>query len=253
METELNKYYNYILLDTRFEGEWKLPNNIITKYKPFYVGKGTGYRVINHFRHNIKSDKNRYKQNTIKKIFKETLKEPQYILFNNNSSNDFACLQEILFIEYIRKEYGDILTNLTLGGENPPVYYGIENNKAKEVYQYSKIGKFLEKYNTITDAAKANNIKSKSHISGCCKGKRRTAGGFIWKYEYLGENIVINYKKYQRFVFDKLVAYNEFQKYEFESMKDAYKFLRCDNKGHINKVIKGDLKSYKGYRWEIKN
>lgn len=38
-----------------------------------------------------------------------------------------------------------------------------------------------EIFNSITDAAKKYNISS-SHISAVCKGKRRTCGGFCWKY-----------------------------------------------------------------------
>lgn len=37
-------------------------------------------------------------------------------------------------------------------------------------------------YNSITDAAK-NIDKDTSHIVSCCKGRRKTAYGFIWKYE----------------------------------------------------------------------
>lgn len=41
----------------------------------------------------------------------------------------------------------------------------------------------LETYNSILDAAKNNNGCYTSSIAQCCKGKRKTAGGFKWMYK----------------------------------------------------------------------
>jgi hypothetical protein len=38
----------------------------------------------------------------------------------------------------------------------------------------------IAEYKSISDAERKNGI---SHISMCCSGKRKTAGGFIWKYK----------------------------------------------------------------------
>ena len=38
----------------------------------------------------------------------------------------------------------------------------------------------LEIYSTVTEAERANNISK--HIGAVCQGKRKTAGGFKWKY-----------------------------------------------------------------------
>ena len=40
-------------------------------------------------------------------------------------------------------------------------------------------------------AAKENNIKSISKISDVCKGKAKTAGGFIWRYVDEVENNIV--------------------------------------------------------------
>ena len=37
-------------------------------------------------------------------------------------------------------------------------------------------------YNSISDASKENNIKGRGHVSACCKGTRKTAGGYHWEY-----------------------------------------------------------------------
>lgn len=37
-------------------------------------------------------------------------------------------------------------------------------------------------YDSIKIASKENNISSRGHISACCKGTRKTAGGYHWEY-----------------------------------------------------------------------
>ena len=64
----------------------------------------------------------------------------------------------------------------------------IENNdrhsqtfKFKAVLQFDKNGNFIKKWTTIKDVEIELGIPN-SNIVKCCKGKRKTAGGFIWKY-----------------------------------------------------------------------
>jgi len=51
----------------------------------------------------------------------------------------------------------------------------------KSVQQYSKDGVLIKTFDSISKASKELNIQ-KINIINCCKGKRQTAGGFIWKY-----------------------------------------------------------------------
>lgn len=51
-----------------------------------------------------------------------------------------------------------------------------------KVYQYSLNGEFLKEYNGIGLAQEENKIAN-GKISECCKGNRKTAGGFRWSYE----------------------------------------------------------------------
>lgn len=53
----------------------------------------------------------------------------------------------------------------------------------RRVIQYDLNGNIIEKYNSIVDAARKVGYKSGSKISECCRGKVKTAKGFIWKYE----------------------------------------------------------------------
>jgi group I intron endonuclease len=50
------------------------------------------------------------------------------------------------------------------------------------VHQYTLDKEYINKYNSISQAAKALNI-SKSGIIRCCKNRQKQAGGFIWTYE----------------------------------------------------------------------
>lgn len=53
----------------------------------------------------------------------------------------------------------------------------------RKVNQYDLQGNFIKQWNSITDFLKENNLNLKnSNITTCCKGKRKNAYGFIWKY-----------------------------------------------------------------------
>ena len=56
----------------------------------------------------------------------------------------------------------------------------IENKKIP-VNQYSKDGVFIKTWPSATDASRVLGI-SRTHISSCCVGKRKTAGGYCWKH-----------------------------------------------------------------------
>lgn len=71
------------------------------------------------------------------------------------------------------------------GKEHPNYKFRGKWKTQINVYQYDKNGKFIKKYNSATEAERILNI-SCPHIIECCKGKRKTAGGYIWKRE---ENI----------------------------------------------------------------
>lgn len=54
--------------------------------------------------------------------------------------------------------------------------------KAKIVYQYDLNGKFIQKYESTGQAAKAIGVSNSSHIGECCRGKLKQYKGFVWKY-----------------------------------------------------------------------
>lgn len=53
----------------------------------------------------------------------------------------------------------------------------------RKVNQYDLQGNFIKQWNSIIDFLKENNLNLKnSNITTCCKGKRKNAYGFIWRY-----------------------------------------------------------------------
>lgn len=58
----------------------------------------------------------------------------------------------------------------------------ILKQKNKYILQYDKDMNFINEYPSINNASKINKIDI-SNIIKCCKGKYKSAGGFIWKYK----------------------------------------------------------------------
>ena len=59
---------------------------------------------------------------------------------------------------------------------------GVKHHMAKKAYQYSKDGEFIKEWDYMSLAAKELKI-NKANIAEVCNGHRKTAGGYIWKYE----------------------------------------------------------------------
>jgi hypothetical protein len=50
---------------------------------------------------------------------------------------------------------------------------------SKPVAQYDKQGNYITQYNSITEASSSTNAWN---ITSCCKGYKKTSGGYIWRY-----------------------------------------------------------------------
>lgn len=60
--------------------------------------------------------------------------------------------------------------------------YNAKYSKNKAVIQYDTNGKYINEYSSIIDASNITNT-CYSKIGSVCQGKRKKAGGFIWKYK----------------------------------------------------------------------
>ena len=66
-----NRFYVYTLLDPRKPGNFKY-GEFAFNYEPFYVGKGTGFRMTDHVcPSELKRDRNLFKKRKIIKIIRE--------------------------------------------------------------------------------------------------------------------------------------------------------------------------------------
>ena len=86
----------------------------------------------------------------------------------------------------------NIATNLEWCSKSYNQRYGTRNkrmlvsrngcNKEKPVFQLDMEGSLIKEWISATEASRILNINRES-IRRCCIGKRKTAGGFIWKYK----------------------------------------------------------------------
>jgi hypothetical protein len=60
--------------------------------------------------------------------------------------------------------------------------FGIENSSSKPVIQLDKVGNVLNKFGSMMEANRKTDIIYQN-ISKCCLGERKSAGGYIWKFD----------------------------------------------------------------------
>jgi hypothetical protein len=61
---------------------------------------------------------------------------------------------------------------------------GKPTKKSQPILQYDLNGNFIKEWNKIKEASEyMGKIKDTSSITSCCRGKQKTAFGFIWKYK----------------------------------------------------------------------
>ena len=63
------------------------------------------------------------------------------------------------------------------------VNYGTRNERvSRKIFQYSKSGEFIREWKSAEEVKRVLGIDN-SHIIACCKGKLKSAGGFVWRYK----------------------------------------------------------------------
>jgi len=73
---------------------------------------------------------------------------------------------------------------------------GLQKILSKKVNQFDKSGKFIKSHKSITGAGKEVNISFKT-ISNHLRGNLKSAGGFVWKYASVKEEVKIYNRKWR--------------------------------------------------------
>ncbi len=71
------------------------------------------------------------------------------------------------------------------GRKDPRTFQGKRNqilSLSIPIYQFTKNNEFISEWESAAAAYK-NTTVNKSHITECCKNKRKTAGGYKWSYK----------------------------------------------------------------------
>lgn len=159
---------------------------------------------------------------------------------NENRNKTYASPEYKEKIKIIRK-------NVLVGNE-------------KFVFQFSKTGEFISKYSSISDACRTLGKPNTGQISQCCKKLLKSAHGFYWRYddgltsiEEHSNDLIVNNKKIFANIRPviQLTKEGEFVK-EWPSISEATKQLEISNSGGVNRVCKGLLPHYCGFKWRYK-
>jgi hypothetical protein len=169
----MRKFYVYVYFDPRSQGNYNILDETFN-YKPIYIGKGQGDRVLKH----IKSNKKTKLINLNKKLIKEGIVPCYKILQEFENENEAHELESYL-IKCIGRE--DLSTgplfNLTSGGEGASGRIWTKEEKTA-VSERS-----INYWNSVDEVCKKNHgIKSKANkthqgiIKGIKKRKQTRAG-----------------------------------------------------------------------------
>ena len=56
-----------------------------------------------------------------------------------------------------------------------------ESHGVNGILQFSKDGELIAEYSSAREAERQTGCHNQ-HICDCCKGKRKSAGGYVWRY-----------------------------------------------------------------------
>lgn len=126
-----------------------------------------GYLVVSLYKNRIKQDLKIHR--LVAETFIPNLEnKPQVNHKDENKYNN--CVENLEWITHI--------DNCNYGTRNER----ISDSQSKPILQYSKSGDFIREWKSAAEVKRVLSINNKN-INSCCKGKRKSAGDFIWRYK----------------------------------------------------------------------
>ena len=159
--------------------------------------------------------------------------------------------------EYIENQ-SKIVKEMWKSEEYKLAHSGKSNCRAQAVEQYSVDGKYINTFDTVTEASIKTNI-SASKISAVSSGKRKTAGGFIWKYFGEKRNKTVqrnyNYNPLKDKNAKPVIQYDKNGNFveEYISIADVARKNQGMDRTNIISNLKNKTKSAYGYVWKYKH
>lgn len=92
--------------------------------------------------------------------------------FNNSVNNLMWCTHK---------------ENMNWGTRNERI--SKHSSKKRKINQYDLNDNFIKQWNCIKDYFDSNNMKYKTGIIECCKGRKKTAYGYKWEYSEVVDNV----------------------------------------------------------------
>lgn len=243
----VNNFYVYYLID---------PNT----RQPFYVGKGTGNRMYEHYRVRSRLT-NPLLKNKLLKMDKEG-KTVVYekVLINADEEMAFAKERALISLHGRLIDRTGILCNLTEGGEGNSACWTDERKqkqrdrmkgkrgnlpiKQKPVSQYTLDGEWIADFASAKEASHHVPAANSSYLAAVCKGKRKSAGGFLWAYKDAPSPTFT--KKYHRAV--RQYDTNGTLITEYKSLTEAQNRTGVELH-NISEACRGKSKTAGGFRW----
>lgn len=125
----------------------------------------------------------------------------------------------------------------------------LKGKGVKPVCQYTKQGEFVAEFPSISAAGESVG-RNKGDIINCCKGKLKTAHGFIWRYK--GDNPPEPLKDDSKRRINQYTLDGEYVA-TFDSIKNAVTALGKGVPTCISNALSGRTNSAYGYIWKYAN
>lgn len=126
----------------------------------------------------------------------------------------------------------------------------MKGKNTRLVYQFNLDGKLINKFDSLTDACILNNIPLKymGDITSCCKGRQKTARGYLWSYTETSPSS--SYKNIRRNILQYDLDGNFIK--EYISASQAGRDIK-QNGNSISDCLNSKQKTAFGYIWKYKN